>query len=177
MAVAQDKSETGKHWMYTVRWNGTEWTVIGVATPSGATEGWLSGVSCTSTVECTAVGSYKNSTGTIVTLAERWNGSAWAVQTPPNPVGATEWSLTGVSCTSSSSCMAVGGDSSGGSSHWAFSARWNGAEWTVYGIAAPSEVQRGWLESVSCSMATECTAVGTYETATGSSLTMGERFS
>ncbi len=81
------------------------WTVQPVPAPPN---GQLSGVSCTSTSACAAVGSYADSTGNIVTLAEQWNGTSWQVQSTPNPAGATTSILNGVSCTSATSCTAVG---------------------------------------------------------------------
>ena len=42
-----------------------------------------------------------------VTLTERWNGTAWAIQPGPHP-GAQGSSLAGVACPSASSCFAVG---------------------------------------------------------------------
>jgi hypothetical protein len=54
-----------------------------------------------------AVGRFKNSSGVYVTLAERWNGSKWEIQTTPNPEGAKASYLAGVSCVSLSVCEAV----------------------------------------------------------------------
>ena len=72
----------------------------------------LQGVSCTSATACTAVGDYVNRDGTQVTLAERWNGTSWTIQSTPNPTGAqyAGWTATlqGVSCTSATACTAVG---------------------------------------------------------------------
>ena len=42
-------------------------------------------VSCTSATACTAVGYYATTSGASAALAERWNGTAWAVQPTPNP--------------------------------------------------------------------------------------------
>jgi hypothetical protein len=98
------------------RWNGSSWKVQPTPNPSGATGSSLSGVSCTAATACTAVGGYGNSSsGTGLTLAERWNGSSWATQPTPNPAGATFSSLSGVSCTAATACTAVGdyGNSSG----------------------------------------------------------------
>jgi hypothetical protein len=66
-------------------WNGTAWVIQ--ATVRLAGDGSLGGVSCTTALACTAVGStYVR--GNQVTLAERWNGTTWAVQpTPGNPAG------------------------------------------------------------------------------------------
>ncbi|MBV9535848.1 MAG: hypothetical protein JO321_10605 [Solirubrobacterales bacterium] len=90
------------------RWNGTKWAIQKTPKPAGAFARALIGVSCTSARACTAVGDYGNSAGTDVTLVERWNGTKWAIQKTPNPVGAIESSLEGVSCTSARACTAVG---------------------------------------------------------------------
>jgi hypothetical protein len=84
------------------RWDGTSWSIQ--TTPSPTASG-LSGVSCTSTTACTAVGftDYNNAT-----LAEAWNGTSWSIQTTPNPAGATSVGLNAVSCTSATTCTAVG---------------------------------------------------------------------
>jgi hypothetical protein len=52
-------------------------------------------VSCPSSTACEAVGSYDNSSGNLVTLAESWNGTDWTVQSTPDPTGATDNSLYG----------------------------------------------------------------------------------
>ncbi len=73
-------------------------------------------MSCPSAAACTAVGSYANSAGTGLTLAERWDGTTWSVQTTPNPPGGRAFNnLLGVSCPSRVACTAVGdyGDSTG----------------------------------------------------------------
>jgi hypothetical protein len=49
-----------------------------------------------------------NDSGVDVTLAERWNGSSWAIQSTPNPTGARSNILYGVSCPSTTACTAVG---------------------------------------------------------------------
>jgi hypothetical protein len=62
--------------------------------------GDLEGVSCSSAKACTAVGSSGNDT-----LAERWDGRNWAVQSTLNPVTGTYFSeLVGVSCSSACAC-------------------------------------------------------------------------
>ncbi len=57
----------------------------GVLVASEEMESHLLGVSCASSTACIAVGYYKNSSEVEVTLAERWNGSEWKVQSTPNP--------------------------------------------------------------------------------------------
>jgi hypothetical protein len=84
------------------RWNGSTWTFQAMPSPSGALNANFSGVSCTSVTSCTAVGDVETSGGVEQPLAERWNGSTWAIQATPVPSGAEESGLDGVSCTSAS---------------------------------------------------------------------------
>lgn len=89
---------------------------------SAALTSELYGVSCISASTCVAVGDYVTSNGASKTLVERWNGTAWAVQSSPNPSSASY--LNGVSCTSASACIAVGHYVSGSSVTLA--ERWDG---------------------------------------------------
>jgi hypothetical protein len=100
---------TGIEVMLAERWNGTGWTIQRTLYPAGARYVQLAGVSCATPRFCTAVGLFNNVTGIDVTLAERSNGSSWAIQHIPYPAGATSNSLRGVSCPSHSRCIAVGG--------------------------------------------------------------------
>jgi hypothetical protein len=88
-------------------WNGTTWTVQSSPNESGAQGSDLSGVSCTSATGCTGAGTYLASTGSYLTLMERWDGATWTIQPTPSPSGPTSF-LNGVSCTSASMCIAVG---------------------------------------------------------------------
>jgi hypothetical protein len=67
----------------------------------------LNSVSCTSSSNCLAVGSFQDFRGQQDTLAEQWNGSTWSYEATPNPAG-TIPNLLGVSCSSSAACTAVG---------------------------------------------------------------------
>ncbi|HEY1914198.1 MAG TPA: hypothetical protein VGH27_01365 [Streptosporangiaceae bacterium] len=82
-------------------WNGHAWTEQTVG-PAG---GGLTGISCVSAISCTAVGDVTNSSGGAA-LADRWNGSTWAVQ--PTATPARDKVLNGVSCVSAGTCTAVG---------------------------------------------------------------------
>ena len=93
--------------MVAQRWNGTKWSTQRTPTPTGASSTALDGVSCVSASACTAVGYYNNSTASV-TLAERWNGTKWSIERTPNPNGASNSELDGVSCVSASACTAVG---------------------------------------------------------------------
>lgn len=90
------------------RWNGSTWTAQTVTLPSGASDSYAQflGVSCVSAADCTAAGDYYNASQVELTLAEHWNGTAWAIQTTANPSGSAV--LNGVSCPSATVCTAVG---------------------------------------------------------------------
>src|SRR6516165_10072849 len=49
--------------------------------------GQIESVSCVTPTACTSVGSYSNTSGTTVTLAEAWDGTSWTKQSTPNPAG------------------------------------------------------------------------------------------
>src|SRR6185312_14032463 len=89
------------------RWNGTSWVMQLPVSPTGSTASTGTEVTCRSATECVLVGSY-TAEGTVRSLAERWNGTAWSQDTVPLPKGSTSATLLGVSCPASTFCAAVG---------------------------------------------------------------------
>ncbi len=148
------------------QWNGKEWAVQETPSPTGPTNGYLKGVSCTSSAACTAVGLFGEGSGEYASLGERWNGTSWAVQETPSPTGAKDSLLGGVSCAplSSTACMAVGYFISRSGEDVQLAENWNGTSWAVQETPSPTGVsaKEGYLESVSCVWAVACTAVGGY---------------
>jgi hypothetical protein len=138
---------------------------------------YLTGVSCVSARTCTAVGWYPfgeapgaGGSGPHRTLAERWNGTNWAVQATPTPRVAGGGDLIGVSCVSARACTAVGSTNAG-----SFAERWNGRSWAIQ--VTPTPAGAGGVGSVSCVKAGACTAVGSYTTAPDvNSMTFAERW-
>ncbi len=106
-AVGHYTNKAGDEVTLAERWDGTSWAAQTTPNPTGATGSELSGVSCVSASACTAVGHYTNKASEM-TLVERWDGTSWAIQTTPNPTGASRHLLSGVSCVSASACTAVG---------------------------------------------------------------------
>src|ERR1700694_5240533 len=92
----------------------------------------LSGVTCVSASDCWAVGGSFFSGGTVQSLAQHWNGSAWSIVTTPNTSPSQTNDLIGVACASSSDCWAVGiADSGIGSSEETLAEHWNGSAWSI----------------------------------------------
>ena len=100
----------------------------------------LVGVSCTGRSQCTATGLASTRSGkNLKTLAERWNGTTWAVQSTPTPTSRTLQGGTltgGVSCTSSTACVADGFSYSKNSMRL-LGEGWNGHTWTAQPDATP----------------------------------------
>jgi alpha-tubulin suppressor-like RCC1 family protein len=125
-------------------WNGSTWTVV--ASPNqGAGDNSLSGLSCPSVSFCSAVGTYSGHT-----LVEHFDGSAWTIVTSPNPGVSNR--LKGVTCESSSHCIAVGDRT--------LIIDWNGTEWS----ADTSGQGNVFLGGVTCAGSPSlCLTAGSYD--------------
>lgn len=145
---------------FTKSWNGSTWAVGETPLPAGARAGKLTGVACTSASECKAVGEYTESFGARLTLVETWNGREWSVQRTPNPLSATRSTLSAISCTSASACVAVGSAESEFTARTTLVEMWNGTSWSVQTSANPRSATSSELSGVSCTSATACIAVG-----------------
>lgn len=104
-------------------WNGKKWTV---ETTPNSTKAKDDDLSCTSAKACIAVGS-----GAAGTLAEVWNGKKWAIEHTANPTGAKDSSLSGVSCTSATTCTAVGYYENSANTSLTLAEAWSDTRWTV----------------------------------------------
>ncbi len=87
--------------------DGTAWAVA--VSPTVPAQGTLSGVDCTAPEACVAVGA-KQAAGslTTTTFAARLHLGAWTVNGSPNVPGWLDDALVAVSCTTATSCEAVG---------------------------------------------------------------------
>lgn len=146
-------------------WNGTAWSTM-KSPNSPAASRVLAAVACPSTSACIAVGATSTDPRGLDsrTLAERWDGSRWAILKTPDPAGASYSFLSAASCTSGSSCVAVGEYFPGGrhrNRNHVLIERWNGHAWTLTrGPGLPGSVG-SYLSAVSCSRESDCMAVGT----------------
>jgi len=131
---------------------------------------------CTSASSCIAVGTHVGASGLGVTLAERWNGSRWAIQPTPNPAAARVSALNGVSCSAPRLCTAVGNWVSSSGRQLPFAERWNGARWHLDPMPAPAGSQLAIPIAVACPSASKCTAVGFFVSRTGAQLNLAERW-
>jgi hypothetical protein len=108
--------------------------------------------------------------------AARLNGGGWSIELPPSPPSSWGSNLAGVSCTSASSCIAVGGYYTDPVMERTLIERWNGTKWAIVRSPALASWETGSLASVSCQSAAACTAVGSYDDGQGDWLPLAERW-
>lgn len=137
----------------------TGWFIQPSPNPAGTTQAELAAVACTSASACSSVGDFVGSNG-YLTLAERWNGTSWAIQPTPNPVGGKNNILRGVSCARAHFCIAVGYSLTAKSVETALAEAWNGTKWTITPVPSPGA--GAGLDAVSCTAPTSCMAVGGF---------------
>ncbi len=158
---------------------GEEMTVKTTLVPTGAKESYLRGVSCTSSTACIAVGGYVNSGGTLVALAEVWEGTKWAIETLPIPTGAKASVLNGVSCVppevTKVECYFTGDYTNSEGVQVPLTER-DGKGIKIESAPSPTGAKESALTSVSCTSGKECTTVGYYETSTKVKETLAERW-
>ncbi len=167
-AVGWSRSEENLT-MLAERWNGAEWSIQSTPTASGDA---LSRISCTTT-SCIAVG--EDSSGRAV--AASWNGAEWSIQKTVTPTGTEETALFDVSCTSASSCTAVGAYSNPSGARVTLAEHWDGTAWSLQMAPNPGGSLSSGLDGVSCASVVSCAAVGHYEPKKFTSVTLAERYS
>jgi hypothetical protein len=153
------------------------WSVVSSPDPGSSTYASLSAVTCTSPSNCWAVGTYTAGGSSWHTLAEQYDGTAWAVATIPTPTGATSVTFSAVACTSPSNCWAVGSNQEEGSPSWhTLTERYDGSGWSIVASPDPSGADDSYLVAVACASAGDCWAVGSYDTDSGH-YTLTEQYS
>jgi hypothetical protein len=197
---------------YIVKWNGTSWTRQIGGLPAGGNGGRLFSVSCVSSTNCVAGGSFysieiveKEGKEEEVEVSEgslldTWNGSKWVgshlgpgaiegvscpsaascfsvsntgntwkfaeskwneIEGPKPGAGASSSGVRALSCVSANACTAVGEYVE--TKYHLYISTWDGAKWTLQTSIEPAETGLGSLSGVSCTEASACIAVGASE--------------
>ena len=99
----------------------------------------------------------------------------WSIQTTPNPAGAQDAYLSGVSCKSTSACTAVGysQNQDAAPNGLTLAEAWNGSKWVIEPTPTAANVH-AYVSGVSCTSVTACTAVGYYVNGTLNTTTLAE---
>jgi hypothetical protein len=173
-AVGNDTDADGTQVTLAEGWDGTTWKVQPTPNPGGAIATILLGVSCSAANACNATGGHLNSEQSSRSLDEIWDGTAWNIESMPNPTNSVYTLPFGVSCTAADACTAVGFYQDSLGTQATLADTWDGTSWTVQTTPNPSGAVASNLSGVSCTAATVCTAVGASFTATGFGSTLGE---
>ncbi|HTT92319.1 MAG TPA: Ig-like domain-containing protein [Acidimicrobiales bacterium] len=137
------------------------WAVATSASPPGLMANELNAVSCPAAGDCVGVGYSATPLGATA-LVETLVSGGWALVTTPPVPGAYTSELQGVSCTSASSCVAVGYDQAKGGSQQTLVETLAAGAWTV--TTSPNQgTGNNQLDSISCPQAGACVAVGYYQ--------------
>jgi uncharacterized protein YjbI with pentapeptide repeats len=144
-----------------LRWSGGTWASVKVPLPTGAAadpQAMISGLSCPTTTQCVAVGTYTDSRGLQQGLLLTRSGTKWTAAKAPLPVGAASnpfASLNAVSCPAASRCTAAGGFTNTAAQSVGLLLFWSGKAWKA--AAAPATAYR--LTGISCPATSHCVAV------------------
>ncbi len=146
---------------FTEHWDGASWSTVGMPQATAPLGTYLSGVTCTSSSQCWAVGATMDAAGDpSATLVDRWDGSSWTAEPSPSP-SPTSGLLTAVTCLDGSDCWAVGayGYVTGQSgAPTPFVESWNGSQWSIE--PSPDVTAFGYLDGVACVRGAMCVASG-----------------
>ena len=146
-------------------WNGSSWDLTASAPIPGGDGAGLFGVTCANGADCWAVGAVLGVAGNgnpSGTLIEQWDGTAWSIVPSPDPTGSGVVGalLQSVSCSSSTSCVAVGyASDDNGENLSALIEQWNGTAWNIVPAGASGQTYDQ-LSGVDCLAADDCWAVG-----------------
>lgn len=152
-------------------WSAVEAPLPPDATASPQNGDSLASVTCTSTANCVAVGSYVDTAANSEALLDIETSSTWAAVPAPLPGDATATpntdAFSSVTCVSEGNCVAVGQydntlENPEGLIDTETSGSWTSATAPVPGNA-DAALPDVLLSSVSCSSLTTCVAVGSYE--------------
>ena len=162
LAIGENLTKSGALAQVVEAWNGTAWRSVAVPTPKPTVAIInLADVSCKSATACVVVGTYTTLAGAGASrpYALTWNGTSLTpTAAPPAPKGSGFTSLTGVSCITASSCVAVGDSRSGAGP--LIVETWNGAKWTLRTASIPGGARSTYPGAVSCHFVTFCVVAG-----------------
>ncbi|MEY2555611.1 MAG: hypothetical protein QOF93_755, partial [Verrucomicrobiota bacterium] len=167
-AVGYSYTLTPQHALI-AHWNGTSWSLVSSNT-SMTEPNRLNAVACVSATNCQAIGGGGAGSQALI---EKWNGTTWSVITPANitqPNG-----LSGISCTSASNCWAAGIYQNTSGFNQALIEHWDGTSWSVtnLNVSAP---QSNYLQGMTCTSPSECSAVGYFYNGYGYQQTLAARW-
>jgi len=154
--------------LFTLKWDGTNWTTVPTPAPPMATLQIGYAVSCADPSLCMAVGYQVTYTTTVTAstvegVIEQWNGSSWTATPTPGP--ATYVELRAVDCFGPTSCVAtgLGVTDTPAPAGLPLVENWNGTAWSQAAlppVPANTTLTDQPLLGVSCVAGAQCVTVG-----------------
>jgi hypothetical protein len=140
-------------------WDGVSWSSVFPPNASDESNS-LAGVTALSSHNLWAVGYYFSDVGSArMTLAEHYNGKKWKIVPTPNPGGAFDSSLVGVSAVSAKDVWAAGYYNAG-VEYRGLLEHWDGTSWTAVPAAKPPGAVEYVFTAISAASRRDVWAVG-----------------
>ena len=158
MGVGFTKVADGPKQTLAELWDGTTWSLTDTPNTSPDVDNQLFGVSCVSTDFCLSVGQVVNPSTTDA-LIEMWDGTSWSLVKPPATGPDVNQTLNGISCLSTTFCVAVGQTATTDVTQ-TLVLQWNGTAWSTTSSPDTSPSDPNGLQAVACTSAAWCMAVG-----------------
>ncbi len=111
------------------RWNGRRWSMVPIGPRSG--NAGYGPVFCWTRADCIAVGGQTSRGQQPRTVVQRWNGAHWSAAPAFNPAGASQVTLTGLSCPGRHTCFVSGWQSLPGQATQAIVEELNRGRWSL----------------------------------------------
>jgi hypothetical protein len=144
---------------------------LALGNPRGANWSVLADVSCARSTSCMLVGAAgtarRTPRGLVYTshaTVYRWNGTALRQLAGPAPAHARSSELAGVSCPTTTTCMAVGNYTNAAGRSLPYSALRTNGMWHVQAVPTVRGRASTTFQAVSCPTAAGCVAVGDADT-------------
>ena len=167
-AVGGEASSRTQFGVLAEQWNGHRWRVTQAGNPAGVKAGNLASVSCASEHNCVAVGMSQGTTRDFA-LSERWNGRSWKLLKTAKVRRSA--ALTGVDCTRTGWCMAVGEiENSGQTGEVAMAQKLTKGAWQVVGVPVIAGSELSIFYGTWCANRSSCLAVGQTQGASNTAI-------
>jgi hypothetical protein len=152
--------------------DGAKWMVTPSPNVPGSQDNTVYGISCTSISDCVAVGSYADASYVNHTLTLAYDGINWTIEPSPNTSSDQDNVLQSVSCTSSTSCMAVGSTGKPAPVEQTLVEDLTETAWGIVPSPNTSPNEDNVLSDVTCPGAEYCVAVGNSSVTGGNARTL-----